>query len=337
MLDALTYAGDAPPSTVLGGPDRRSSRATSPTPSWSTGSSPTPTSSCTSPPSRTTTTRSTTRGPFVHTNLIGTYHAARGRPPARRALPPHLHRRGLRRPRARRPGAVHRGHPLQPLEPLLLDQGRRATCSCAPGSAPSACAPRSPTAPTTTARASTSRSSSRARSPTSSTACGPSSTAPGSTCATGSTSTTTTTAVWTIIDQGGIGETYLIGADGEVNNRDVVAIILELMGQDRRRLRPRHRPRRATTCATPSTPPGCAPSSAGRPRYPSFRAGLAATIDWYRDNEAWWRPMKDATEAQVRRTAAGRDPLMARWLVTGAGGMLGHDLMRRARRPPATR
>ena len=29
-------------------------------------------------------------------------------------------------------------------------------------------------------------------------------------------------AVWTIIDKGVIGETYLIGADGEVNNRDVV-------------------------------------------------------------------------------------------------------------------
>ena len=39
-------------------------------------------------------------------------------------------------------------------------------------------------------------------------------------------------AVWTIIDKGVIGETYLIGADGEVNNRDVVRMILELMGQE---------------------------------------------------------------------------------------------------------
>src|SRR6478672_11209181 len=39
-------------------------------------------------------------------------------------------------------------------------------------------------------------------------------------------------AVWTIIDKGVIGETYLIGADGEVNNRDVVRLVLELMGQD---------------------------------------------------------------------------------------------------------
>ena len=34
------------------------------------------------------------------------------------------------------------------------------------------------------------------------------------------------------------------------------------------------------------------------PEYPSFREGLEATIAWYRDNEDWWRPMKDATEAK---------------------------------------
>ena len=35
-----------------------------------------------------------------------------------------------------------------------------------------------------------------------------------------------------------------------------------------------------------------------RPQYTTFRDGLAATIDWYRANEAWWRPQKDATEAK---------------------------------------
>ena len=32
----------------------------------------------------------------------------------------------------------------------------------------------------------------------------------------------------------------------------------------------------------------------------AFAAGLAATIDWYRANEAWWAPQKDATEARYR-------------------------------------
>ena len=34
------------------------------------------------------------------------------------------------------------------------------------------------------------------------------------------------------------------------------------------------------------------------PRYANFRAGLEATVAWYRANEAWWRPQKDATEAK---------------------------------------
>ena len=33
------------------------------------------------------------------------------------------------------------------------------------------------------------------------------------------------------------------------------------------------------------------------PRTTDFAAGLAGTIHWYRDNEARWRPAKEATEA----------------------------------------
>jgi dTDP-glucose 4,6-dehydratase len=35
-----------------------------------------------------------------------------------------------------------------------------------------------------------------------------------------------------------------------------------------------------------------------KPQYTDFRDGLAATIDWYRDNEDWWRPLKDQVEAK---------------------------------------
>jgi dTDP-glucose 4,6-dehydratase len=35
-----------------------------------------------------------------------------------------------------------------------------------------------------------------------------------------------------------------------------------------------------------------------RPRYSDFASGLTATIEWYRDNEAWWSPQKQATEAR---------------------------------------
>ena len=38
-------------------------------------------------------------------------------------------------------------------------------------------------------------------------------------------------AVWKILNEGKIGETYLIGADGEKNNKEVLELILKLMGQ----------------------------------------------------------------------------------------------------------
>lgn len=37
------------------------------------------------------------------------------------------------------------------------------------------------------------------------------------------------------------------------------------------------------------------------PRYRDFRAGLAATIGWYRHNEWWWQPQKGATEAKYQQ------------------------------------
>lgn len=108
-------------------------------------------------------------------------------------------------------------------------------------------------------------------------------------------------AVWTIIDRGRIGETYLIGADGEMNNRDVIAMILELMGQD---------PDAYDHVTDRSGHDRRYAIEAGKlradldwtPRYESFRDGLVATIEWYRANEAWWRPMKDATEAKYALT-----------------------------------
>lgn len=35
-----------------------------------------------------------------------------------------------------------------------------------------------------------------------------------------------------------------------------------------------------------------------QPVHTDFAEGLAATIQWYRDNEAWWRPAKEAAEAR---------------------------------------
>jgi dTDP-glucose 4,6-dehydratase len=104
-------------------------------------------------------------------------------------------------------------------------------------------------------------------------------------------------AVLRIIEAGTIGETYLIGADGEKNNLEVVQTILEILGQPRDAYdhvvdRPGHDLRYAIDSTKLRTELGWAPA------YPDFREGLAATVAWYQANPAWWRPQKAATEAR---------------------------------------
>ncbi len=102
-------------------------------------------------------------------------------------------------------------------------------------------------------------------------------------------------AVWDILTKGRIGETYLIGANGERDNLHVLQEILKAMGQpedafDWVKDRPGHDRRYAID------PTKLEVELGWRPIHTDFSEGLSETIQWYKDHESWWRPAKEATE-----------------------------------------
>ena len=110
-------------------------------------------------------------------------------------------------------------------------------------------------------------------------------------------------AVWAIVERGAVGETYLVGADGERSNLQVVQDLLEIFGRDRDDYelvadRAGHDLRYAIDATRLRTELGWEPA------FTSFGDGLARTVDWYREHEEWWRPAKARTEE--RYAAAGQ-------------------------------
>ncbi|MBF0780876.1 MULTISPECIES: dTDP-glucose 4,6-dehydratase [unclassified Granulicatella] len=102
-------------------------------------------------------------------------------------------------------------------------------------------------------------------------------------------------AVWTILTKGKIGETYLIGADGEEDNKTVVELILELMDQPKDSYehvkdRAGHDLRYAIDSRKLREELGWTP------QFTDFRSGLADTIKWYTENQEWWQAEKNSVE-----------------------------------------
>ena len=93
-----------------------------------------------------------------------------------------------------------------------------------------------------------------------------------------------------VLERGEAGEAYNVGGPDELPNIEVVRMILELTGRDESLIehvtdRPGHDRRYSLVVRQGPR------RSAGRPRVASTK-GLRRTVDWYRDNEWWWEPIR---------------------------------------------
>ena len=92
-----------------------------------------------------------------------------------------------------------------------------------------------------------------------------------------------------VLRHGAAGETYNVPGSAEMTNRDVIAALLERLGKPWSLVRsvpdrPGHDRRYALD--------GSKLAALGWQNRTSFEDGLAATVDWFRASEAWWRSAK---------------------------------------------
>lgn len=93
-----------------------------------------------------------------------------------------------------------------------------------------------------------------------------------------------------IIHKGTIGETYCVGGNSEKTNKEITYKILELAGKDESFIefikdRPGHDRRYAVDFSKIKTELGWEPKV-------TFKEGLKKTIEWYKNNNAWWKNIK---------------------------------------------
>ena len=114
-----------------------------------------------------------------------------------------------------------------------------------------------------------------------------------------------------VMMKGRIGESYNVGARSERTNLEVVETICDIL--DRRRPIGNGRSRRELITYVEDRPghdrryaidPSKIEGELGWRAEESFESGLARTIDWYLENEWWWRPIREGNYAGERLGAS---------------------------------
>src|SRR3989344_4902324 len=108
-------------------------------------------------------------------------------------------------------------------------------------------------------------------------------------------------AIDAVLKKGKVGETYLVGGlTRDINNLEVAKKLLKILGRDNSYLkfvkdRPGHDRRYAVKWLKIKKELGW------KPKY-GFDEWLGKTVEWYRDNEWWWRPLKAKAEKLYAKT-----------------------------------
>jgi len=98
-----------------------------------------------------------------------------------------------------------------------------------------------------------------------------------------------------VLTAGKLGETYLIGGlSKDISNLELVKMIIKLMGKSEDEIefvkdRPGHDRRYAVDWSKINKELSWKPSV-------SLEEGLKKTINWYKDNEWWWKPLKEKNQ-----------------------------------------
>lgn len=107
------------------------------------------------------------------------------------------------------------------------------------------------------------------------------------------------------LEKGKVGETYIVGGRAPMQNIEVVERICDLLDE----ARPGTSPRRDLITFVADRPghdrryaidPSKIEGQLGWRAEENFASGIAKTVDWYLDNEAWWRPLRDGVYAGQR-------------------------------------